>query len=417
MKKFWITFFSLIFSLNLFSLWEKDYLLALKKYEKKDYFEAIKLLEKAVKDNPNSCEKCIREGMFFYDYFPHFYLAKSYLLINDNESFKKEMEILKREGKIESNPKLGKEYQLLLKSIKEEEKIAEKEPEKKEETKAEKIEEKKEKIIEKKEEQKIEEKKEKPYEREKEEKMKPPKPLPFPAVFYQIAEIEEGLENSSIKNFPRMEKRKMELSGEFIFLKKSWKETKTERERNIIIGKAENLKLRFKELQDRVSLADKLIYLKQKIAERIAFLEKNKEKISKDDIKKVERAREISLKEMEELNEKELENAYNNISEIKVAEKKEYQNLKRAYSFYFEGKFNEAESYLQSIPSNEKESPYYDFLYTLINLTKYYLEKENNSFLMEAKTFYYKAKEKGLQNDDIRIFPLSPKMFEEIKKF
>ncbi len=425
MKKFWIIFFSLIFSLNLFSAWEKDYLLALKKYEKKDFFEAIKLLEKAVRDNPNSCEKCIREGMFFYDYFPHFYLAKSYLSINDNENFKKEMEILKREGKIISNSKLSKEYHFLLQSIKEEEKIAEKEPEKKEEIKTEKIEEKKEKepekIAEKKEEQKVVEKtiekKEKLFEKEKEEKTQPLKPLPFPKVFQEIAEIEESLENSSIKNYPRMEKRKMELSGEFIFLKKNWKEAKTEKERNIIRGKAENLKGRFLELQRRFFVLDKIVSLKEKIAERIDHLEKNKEKISKEDLKKVEKAREISLKEVEELDENELESSYNNISDIKIIEKKEYENLKKAYYFYFEGKFKEAENFIKSMPPNEKESPYYDFLFTLINLTRYYLEKENNSFLQEAKKSYYKAKEKGLQNEDIKNFPLSPKIFEAIKNF
>lgn len=435
MKKFWIIFFSLIFSLNLFSAWEKDYLLALKKYEKKDFFEAIKLLEKAIRDNPNSCEKCIREGMFFYDYFPRFYLAKSYLSINDSENFKKEMEILKREGKIINNSKLGKEYQFLLQSIKEEEKIAEKEPEKKEEIKTEKIEGKKEKepekIAEKKEEQKfIEkaaekkeeqkvvekkiEKKEKPFEKEKEE---PKKPFPFPKIFQEIAEIEESLENSSIKNFPRMEKRKMELSGEFIFLKKNWKETKTERERNIIIGKAENLKGRFLELQRRFFILDKIVSLKEKIAERIDYLEKNKEKISKEDLKKIEKAKEISLKEEEKLDEKELEIAYNNISEIIIIEKKEYKNLKKAYSLYFEGKFKEAENFLKNIPPIEKESPYYDFLFTLINLTRYYLEKENNSLFLEAKSSFYKAKEKGLQNEDIKNFPLSPKILKAIKNY
>ncbi|MEJ5166972.1 MAG: hypothetical protein WHV67_08095, partial [Thermoanaerobaculia bacterium] len=101
MKKFWIIFFSFLFSLNLYSSWEKDYLLGFKKFEKKEYIEAIKLFEKAIREKPNSCDKCIREGMFFYDYYPHFYLAKCYLALEDNENFQRSIDFLKKEGKMD----------------------------------------------------------------------------------------------------------------------------------------------------------------------------------------------------------------------------------------------------------------------------------------------------------------------------
>lgn len=424
MKKFWIIFFNFFFTLSIFSAWEKDYLLGLKKYEKKDCFEAIKLFEKAIKEKPNSCDKCIREGMFFYDYYPHFYLAKCYLSLNDKENFQRAIEFLKNEGKIENNSKLAKEFQILAQSIIKEEKIAEKEPEKpvekKEEPKPQREEEIK--IAEKKEEKVPEKPKEKPPEKPKEkpkEEIKEPlKPPPFPKIFEDIEILEEKCEKLEIQSYPRLEKKKMELSGEFIFLKKNWKEAKGEKEREIIRGKAESLKIKFEKLLELVVLADKIKNLKERLSERIEFFEKNKEKVSREDWKKIELAKNLLLKETEDLKAEEMEAVLKELSKTKLQEKKEYKNLKKAYIYYFEGNFREAELKLKNLPQEEKESPYFDFLFALLDLTKYYLqEKEDKNLLSQARLAFLKAKDKGLQKEEIKKLPISPKILALLGDF
>lgn len=379
-------FFSLaiFFSLNLFPSWENDYLLGLKKFEKKDYFEAVKLFEKAIKNKPNSCEKCIREGMFFYDYYPHFYLAKCYLALNEMENFQSSIEFLKSEGKIQNNSKLGNEFFLLQQSLKKEEKIAEKPKE------------------------------EKIPEKPKEEKKEPPRPPPMPKVFQEIAELEGRSEDLSIQDYPKLYLRKMELSGELIFLKKKWNESKNDGERSKISQKASQLKTKFEKLINLLLVIEKIKTIKENIAQRIDHLEKNKEQISKEDFQKVQKIRDNILRDIEDLDLNEMEDSYKIISEIKIQEKKlEFKNLKMAYSYYFQGKFDEAERFLKNIPDEEKLNPHFDFLISLINLTKYYLnEKKDKNLLNEARDSLKKAKEKGLKTEDIKKIPISPKLLK-----
>lgn len=372
---FWKIFFSLIFILttNIFSSWEKDYLLALKKYGKKDYNEAIKLFEKAIKIKSNSCERCIREGMFFYDYFPHFYLAKCYLALNDKENFQKSIDFLKNEGLILKNAKLQSEFQILQYALPKEE-IAEK-----------------------------------PKERKKE----------IPKIFYEIAEVENQSKELSVQNYPKINNKRMEFSDELIFLKKKWNESKDEKERKIIFERAINLKNKFTKLVDLLKEIEKIKTLKIKIREKIEFIEKNRENISKEDFKKIQSINNLISKDPEEINLKELENLLTEISNIKIIEKKlEFNNLKQAYIQYFEGKFNLAKNSLKLIPEEEKLSPLYDFLNSLIDLTNYLLnEKKDKEILINAKDFYFKAKEKGLKLEDIKKIPISPKILEIINSF
>lgn len=387
--------------------------MGLKKFEKKDCIEAIKLFERALREKPSSCDKCIREGMFFYDYYPHFYMAKCYLSFQDMENFQRSMEILKNEGKIQNNSKLSKEFLILAQTIKKEEKIEEKVAEKPPEKPKEEI-----KISEKIEEKEIKKPPEKPPEKPKEEIKEPPKPQPFPKIFQEIENLEEKCEKLGIQDYPRLEKRKMELSGELIFLKKNWKEAKNDREREAIKGKAENLRLKFEKLVDLTITVDKIKNLKQRISERIEFLEKNKEKISKEDLNKIELVKRLLWKEMEELNPEEMDNSLKDLNQIKFQEKKEYKNLKTAYIYYFEGKFKKAETKLKNLPQEEKESPYFDFLLSLLDLTNYYLqEKEDRNLMTKAKLSFQKALEKGLKREDINKFPISPKIMNLIKDF
>lgn len=384
MKILWKIFFSLIFifTTNIFSSWEKDYLLALKKYEKKDYFEAIKLFEKAIKSKSNSCKKCIREGMFFYDYFPHFYLAKCYLALNDRENFQKSIDFLKNEGLILRNAKLQNEFQILQNALPKEE-IAEK-------PKEEKV-------------------SEKPKERKKE----------IPKIFLEIAEIENQSEELSVQNYPRINNKKMEFSGELIFLKKKWNESKNEKEEKIIFEKAINLKNKFTKLVDLLKTIEKIKTLKIKIAEKIDFFKKNRENISKEDLKKIQSIKNFMLKDPEEIDLIELENSLDEISKIRIIEKKlEFKNLKQAYNQYFEGKFIQAKNSLKLLPEEEKTSPFYDFLSSLIDLTYYLLnEKKDREILINAKDSYFKAKKKGLKLEDIKKIPISPKIWEIINSF
>lgn len=411
MKKFWIIFFSFIISQTLFSSWEKDYLQGLKKFEKKDYFEAIKLFEKAIKEKPSSCDKCIREGMFFYDYYPHFYLAKCYLALKDDENLKKAIDFLREEGKIQKNAKLGKEFQILAQSIPEEEKFPERIAEKKEEPR---IEKKEEKVPE----QKEIKPPEKPIEKPKEEKIETPKPQPFPKIFQEIEILETQCDKLELNNYPKLEKRKMELSGELIFLKKNWKEARNETERIAIKGKAENLKNKFEKLIQAYDGAQRVENLKKRISERIKFLEKNREKVSKEEWNKIERIRKLLIREREDLNPPEMETSLKELEGIKILEKKEFKNLKMAYVLYFEGKFKEAETKLKNIPQEEKESPYFDLLFSLLNLTEYYLkEKEDKNLLSQAKISFLKAREKGLQKEEINKLPISPKILDILNNF
>lgn len=402
---FWKIFFSIIFifTTNIFSSWEKDYLLALKKYEKKDYIEAIKLFEKAIKSKSNSCEKCIREGMFFYDYFPHFYLAKCYLALNDKENFQKAIDFLKNEGLILRNSKLQSEFQNLQYAFPKEE-IAEKP---REEKPAEKP--KEEKVVESPKEVEEIEPLEKPNERKEE----------IPKIFYEIAEIENQSEELSVQSYPKINNKKMKFSGELIFLKKKWNETKDEKERKVIFERAINLKNKFTKLVYLLKEIEKIKTLKIKIREKIDFFEKNRENISDEDLKKIQSINNLISKDPEEINLKELENLLSEISKIKIVEKKlEFNNLKQAYIQYFEGKFVLAKNSLKLLPEKEKSSPLYDFLNSLIDLTNYLLnEKKDNEILINAKDSYFKAKEKGLKLEDIKKIPISPKIWEIINSF
>lgn len=416
---FWKIFFSLIFILttNIFSSWEKDYLLALKKYGKKDYNEAIKLFEKAIKSKSNSCERCIREGMFFYDYFPHFYLAKCYLALNDKENFQKSIDFLKNEGLILKNAKLQSEFQILQYALPKEEIV--------EKPKQDVIEKpKEEKVSEKPKEEKVAEKpkEEKAVELPKEKKVieKPKKgKKEIPKIFYEIAEVENQSKELSVQNYPKINNKRMEFSGELIFLKKKWNESKDEKERKIIFERAINLKNKFTKLVDLLKEIEKIKTLKIKIREKIEFFEKNREKISKEDFKKIQSINNLISKDPEEINLKELENLLSEIFNIKIIEKKlEFNNLKQAYIQYFEGKFNLAKNSLKLIPEEEKLSPLYDFLNSLIDLTNYLLnEKKDKEILINAKDSYFKAKEKGLKLEDIKKIPISPKILEIINSF
>ncbi len=430
MKQFCKVFFSLffLFSLSAFTSWEKDYLNAIKKLEKRDYIEAIKLLNKAISEMGTSCDKCIREGMFFYDYYPHFYLAKAYLALNDLENLSHSIEFLKNEGKIEKNPKLNKEFQILAQSVKKEEKIAEKPPEKPPEEKkeAEKLPEKEIKPAEK---PKEEVKKEKLPEippkapEKKEEKPKEPqKPLPLPNIFNEIKNLEDIADNMGTEEFPRLNEKKREHSGEFILLKKNWQESKSERDRQVILERASKLKEKFENLIEIIKFANKIKILKDRIEERVSFFEKNKNKLSKENLKKFENIK-LKIKQFkrEDLNLKEVEPILTELNEITIEEKKEekkldYKNLKSAFISYFQGNFIKAEENLKTAMAYEKDNPYYDFLITLINLTKYYMdENKDNKLLEEAKLSFKRAKEKGLKFENIKNFPLSPKILNQLK--
>ncbi len=414
--------------MSAFTSWEKDYLNALKKFEKRDYIEAIKLLNKAISERNTSCDKCIREGMFFYDYYPHFYLAKAYLALNDMENFSHSFEFLKNEGKIEKNPKFNKEFQILAQSVKKEEEIAEKIAEKPPEEKKqiEKLPEKEIKPVEKpKEEVKIEKLPEVPPkvpEKREEKPKEPQKPLPFPNIFNEIKNLEDIADNMGTEGFPRLNQKKRKHSGEFILLKKKWQESKSEKDREIILNRASQLKEKFENLIELTKVANKFKILSERIEERISFFEKNKDKLSKENLKKLENIK-LKLRQLkrEDLNLREGEPLLDELSKITLEEKKgekklDYKNLKNAFLFYFQGNFGKAEENLKIAMDYEKENPYYYFLITLINLTKYYMdENKDNKLLGEAKLSFKKAKEKGLKFENIKNFPLSPKILNQLK--
>ncbi|MEJ5166397.1 MAG: hypothetical protein WHV67_05145, partial [Thermoanaerobaculia bacterium] len=241
---------------------------------------------------------------------------------------------------------------------------------------------------------------------------------PFPKIFQEIEILEAQCDKLELNNYPKLEKRKMELSGELIFLKKNWKEARKEAEKIAIKGKAENLKNKFEKLIQAYEVAQKVRNLKERISERIKFLEKNRERVLKEDQDKIERTKKLLMRETEDLDPSEMEASLKDLEGIKILERKEFKNLKMAYVLYFEGKFKEAETKLKNIPQEEKESPYFDILFALLDLTNYYLkEKEDKNLLSQAEISFLKAREKGLQKEDINKLPISPKILDILNNF
>lgn len=90
--------------------WQGDYLRGVEKYKSGNYNEAIRLISRAVAEKPASCDKCIRDGMFFDDYYPNFYLGTAYLFANQPRQALNCFEVLNREGKIQRT-KLSGQFQ------------------------------------------------------------------------------------------------------------------------------------------------------------------------------------------------------------------------------------------------------------------------------------------------------------------
>ena len=94
--------------------WQRDYLKAVSKVESRQYAEAIPLLQRALQEKPASCTSCIREGMYFSDYFPKFYLGQAYLGTGQTEEAMSALKALKQEGTIQGNSRLSGAYNNLL---------------------------------------------------------------------------------------------------------------------------------------------------------------------------------------------------------------------------------------------------------------------------------------------------------------
>jgi hypothetical protein len=77
----------------------------------RQYGEAIPLLQKALREKPGSCSGCVREGTFFFDYFPNYYLGKAYLATGQTEAALSCLLALQQEGLIQGSSKLSDEFQ------------------------------------------------------------------------------------------------------------------------------------------------------------------------------------------------------------------------------------------------------------------------------------------------------------------
>jgi|GEM_PF-4485264 len=87
--------------------WAQDYLQGVAKVERKDYPAAIELLRGALKQRPASCNGCIREGMYFSDYYPNYYLGRAFLALNRFEEADACFQELLREGLIQKSDLAG----------------------------------------------------------------------------------------------------------------------------------------------------------------------------------------------------------------------------------------------------------------------------------------------------------------------
>lgn len=91
--------------------WQGDYTRGVEKFKSGKYAEAATLLGKAVAQKPGSCDRCLRDGMFFDDYYPNFYLGAAYLNMGQFRQALACFETLNREGKVQRNGKLSGQFQ------------------------------------------------------------------------------------------------------------------------------------------------------------------------------------------------------------------------------------------------------------------------------------------------------------------
>jgi tetratricopeptide (TPR) repeat protein len=97
--------------------WKKDYLRGKERVEEKQYHEAVPLLEKAVREKAASCQRCIKEGMFFYDYFPLYYLGQAYLATGRDAEAAECFARLEAEGTILNNKDLSGPFRMALAAV------------------------------------------------------------------------------------------------------------------------------------------------------------------------------------------------------------------------------------------------------------------------------------------------------------
>lgn len=87
--------------------WTQDYLQGVARLERKDAAAAIELLQSALKQKPASCKGCIREGMYFSDYYPNYYLGRAFLALSRYEEADACFQSLLREGLIQKSELAG----------------------------------------------------------------------------------------------------------------------------------------------------------------------------------------------------------------------------------------------------------------------------------------------------------------------
>lgn len=85
--------------------YKRDYISSLRDFENEKYNDAIKLLESAIKQQPDASEDVRFYGMTFMPYLPHYYLGKSYFENEDCKNALSHWDISLKMGVVRSHKK------------------------------------------------------------------------------------------------------------------------------------------------------------------------------------------------------------------------------------------------------------------------------------------------------------------------